>query len=215
MHRPPDRLAAGLSDHDNLLPGNATAFERAQSQTSARLLDTDTDIIRRARNPLQTPRSLLAPLAWERSVHHWPDDDASRRSNIDSAFADHLSYGTPVALEAEIAQDTGLEIRIVEFFEDRDLEWPDFIVAVTIDPGDAPPDLSGVISSAILRKNVRDWPAKLRVFARQPVAPLYIGAASHASPHLRVRPQDTLPLLPGIYIGATTRALPRMRVLPQ
>ena len=41
-----------MSNRDDLLPSNSTSYERPQSETSARLLEVDTDVIRRARDPL-------------------------------------------------------------------------------------------------------------------------------------------------------------------
>ena len=198
------------------LPPNATAFEQVESTVSERLLTTDTDIIRRARVGATTPAEFLPFLAWERSVHYWsPTDEAGNRARTDSSFGDHLSYGTPAALEAEISLDTGLDVRIVEFFEDQTLEWPDFALEAVIAPGEDTPDTSGIWRSAVFRKNVRDWPSHVRVRGLQPVATDWIGAGINSSPKVRVLPLDALPPLPTIYAGATTLAWPRIKVLPQ
>lgn len=145
---------------ENLLPPNALPFEDAQAQTSARLLDAPAQVVRDARRGASAPQQLLGHLAWERSVHHPSTDEATIRARIDSAFADHLAYGSPAALEAEIALDTGLPVVIREFNEVAGGEWPDFYVVLPIGPGHpAPPeDLGPVVLSALRRKNVRDWP---------------------------------------------------------
>lgn len=65
----------------DLLPPNSTPFERTLSKTSARLLDTDTDIIRRERDPLRCDKAFLPFLGMERSVHHYTGtDEASDRA---------------------------------------------------------------------------------------------------------------------------------------
>ncbi|MBG0809847.1 hypothetical protein IY145_10695 [Methylosinus sp. H3A] len=203
-----------MSD-DDLLPGNATAFERAQSKTSARVLSTDVDAIRRERDPLHCDSQFLPPLAMERSIHHYTGtDEALDRLAVAMSFEDHIAYGTAAALEAEISLDIGREVRVVECFEDSSLEWPDFAVETLIDPGEAAPDLAAMQASALRRKNVRDWPhPRLRV--RQPEAPLFIGAASSIGVTLRVLPEDVLPPPPQIYVGATTRVVLNVKVFPQ
>lgn len=203
-----------MSD-DDLLPRNATPWERALSKTSARLLATDTDVIRRERDPLHCDRAFLPALGMERSVHHYTGTDvAADRARTASSFSDHCAYGTPAALEQEIALDTGQEIGVVEFFEELGLEWPDFAVESIVDPGDPTPDLAALRASAIRRKNVRDWP-HIRVRVNNPVAPLYIGAATHKGVTVRVLPEDALPPPPQLYIGAATRKVIEVRVLPQ
>jgi phage tail P2-like protein len=201
-------------ERDDLLPGNATALERALSETSARLLDAPVAAIRAARQGATAPKSLLGHLAWERSVHHPADDEAAMRARIDSAFENHLNYGSPAALEAEIALDTGLSVRVVEAWERPYLEWPDFLVEVVIDPGDPTPDIDGVLMAAVRRKNVRDWPSA-RVFARQPSGALYAGAATHVSPRVKILPEGGARPAPQLFVGAATRALPRVKIMPQ
>jgi phage tail P2-like protein len=204
----------GRVSDDDLLPGNATAWERAQSKTSARLLATDTNVIRRERDPLHCDAAFAPFLGMERSVHHYTgENEALDRARIASSFADHCSYGTPAALEQEIALDTGQDVRVVEFFEDATLEWPDFVVETLVDPGEPTPDLAALQASATRRKNVRDWP-HVRVRGRQPVAPLHIAGASHMTSAVRILPEDALPPTPQIFVGAGTRAIVRNRVLP-
>ena len=201
-------------ERDDLLPANATALERALSQVAARLLEAPVHVIRAARVGATAPRALLGHLAWERSVHHPTADEAAMRARIDSSFADHLSYGAPAALEAEIALDTGLTIRVVEAWERPYLVWPDFLVEVVIDPGDPTPDVGAAWRAAVRRKNVRDWPSA-RVFARQPSGALYAGAATHVSVRAKILPEGGAKPAPQLFVGAATRALPRVKILPQ
>ena len=203
------------ADAADLLPPNATPFERSESSVSARILDTDTNIIRRARDPFATPSNILPFLAAERSVHHYTGtNEALDRASTASSFADHIAYGSPDALEAEIALDLALSIRIVEFNEEPGMEWPDFFVEALIDPGDAAPDIDALWSSAIRRKNVRDWPSRLRVFGRQPPGTDWFGAGVSTSPCVRILPEDALPPPPTFFAGAGTHAQPKVRVRP-
>jgi phage tail P2-like protein len=81
----------------DLLPHNATAFERAFDAVSADRWDgLDVDAIPRFRDPWECPSHLLNFLAFERSVDiwdvDWPED--KKRSVIASAPADHRKKGT-------------------------------------------------------------------------------------------------------------------------
>lgn len=200
---------------DNLLPPNEpTPFQDAQSQTSARLLDAPHQVIRDARKGATAPKQLLAFLAWERSVHHPTSDEAVMRQRIDSSFADHLSYGTPDALAAEIELDTGVAVRVVEYFEEPGLEWPDFVMDAEFELGALQPDVSGVMASALMRKNVRDWPAGVRLRPKQPVGDLFTGAATFVGHVLRIAPLDEAPPSRGLFIGAATRVIQSLRIAP-
>lgn len=195
-----------------LLPGNATAFEVANSQVAARLFDLNVGVIEQSRLPAQCDAQFVPFLAWERSVHFYnPADVAGNRARIESSFNDHLNYGSPSALEAEIALDTGQSIHIVEFFEEADLVWPEFVVASVINPGDPLPDIDALMASAMMRKNVRDWPQP-RVHARQPVASVYVGAATGVV--ITATILATTPLPPQVTVGAATGVLVSAKILP-
>lgn len=198
-----------------LLPANQSAFETAQATVSDRLLAVDVDAIRRARRPDQCDAAFVPLLGWERSVHFWKQgDEAGNRARIASSFGDHVLYGSPAALEAEIALDTGLSIGIVEFFQDPSLEWPDFIVQVNVWPGVATPDLAAVMAAAIRRKNVRDWPDRVRVHGFQPPGQAWFGAGVSASPKVRILPFDHLPRLPSVFTGAGLATIQQIRIRP-
>ncbi|MCC3246136.1 phage tail protein [Methylocystis sp. WRRC1] len=201
-----------MSDEpDDLLPGNATAWEQAQSKTSARILDTDTAVIRRERDPARCDAAFLPFLAAERSVHQYAGGLAAKRARTAESFDDHLAYGTPAKLEEEIARDTGQEVRIVEYFEDRELEWPDIIVESLVYPGEEPPNLDAVMRSVMRRKNVRDWPAKVRPHYRNSNGNLFHGSASFFSVRIRtVEPRSR-----NLFHGAGARFLPQIRINPQ
>lgn len=196
---------------DDLLPGNATDFERAQSKTSARILDTDTGVIRRERVPAQCDEAFLPFLAAERSVHHYAGDLATKRARTAASFSDHLAYGTPSALEQEIALDTGLDVRVVEYFEERQFEFPDFAVDLVLEQGETPPqDLEPVRRSALQRKNVRETLAAVRIRYERPPGDLFHGAATHISPRI----SNAFAPAPNLFHGAVSRILPQQRITP-
>lgn len=200
---------------DDLLPPNATPFEKASSAADKRVLAADTDAIRRARDPAAAPSAIVPFLAWERAVHFYdPDDAAGNRARITSSFADHGQYGSPPALEQEIALDTGLTVEVREFWELADLTWPDFVVDVVVNPGDATPDLSAVRPSALKRKNVRDMLARVRILVRQPPATVYVGAATSAHVNATILPLGGAPADPQIIVAATSRMLSFATILP-
>jgi phage tail P2-like protein len=203
-------------DTDDLLPPSATPWMRVNSKVSARILDTDADVIRRERDPSRCDAQFVPFLAWERSVHFYaPNDEAGNRARVASSFQDHVNYGSPAALEAEIALDTGYRIEVVEFFQDASLVWPWFFVQAVINPGDPLPDMKGaVMKSALNRKNVRDMPA-VRIRVQQPAGALYVGAACNFAIQAKIFPQAAPPPPPQIRVGAAARFFPLNKILPQ
>lgn len=196
---------------DDLLPPRTSPLQRALSGAGARMLTVDTDAIRRERDPSRCGAVFVPFLAWERSVHFYdPADDAGNRSRIQSSFNDHLNYGSPDALEAEIALDTGQNAHLVEFWEERDLTWPDFVVESVINPGDAPPDLDAVMASALKRKNVRDVP-HVRVAVLQPTGVVNVGATQSIA--MRIVNAVKSPSPPP-YVGAGQRLTMQLQVKP-
>lgn len=194
---------------DDLLPKTAKPFERAIAGAGARMLTVDTDVIRRSRNPSRCSATFLPFLAWERSVHFWaPGDDVGNRARIQSAFTDHLNYGSPDALEAEIALDTAQTIEIREFWEERDLSWPYFVVNSIVAPG-VVPDLDAVWRSAITRKNVRDMPI-VRARVTQPPAQVAAGAAHR----VMISTRTVTPVAREPHVGAAHRLLPKIQLRP-
>lgn len=187
--------ALDLFDEDvTLLPDCASPRMDAQSATSARLLARDHDAIRRQRRPDACEPAWVPLLAWERSVHFWREgDEAGNRARTASSFEDHLSYGSPEALEAEIAQDVGHAVTLREFDEVPGAEWPDFFVDLDLDQAhpDTWPVRADVLTSAIRRKNVRDMPI-VRMFVPSR-GPSFLGAAGAIGGVIRSTPLDTAP----------------------
>ncbi len=188
-----------------MLPPNATAYEQAQANVSARLLKAPTDVIRRERDPLHCDAAFVPYLGWERSVHHWSGVDAVDRASVASSFADHLSYGAPAALEKEISLDVGASVTVQDFFE-AGLTWPNFLVAIPAVDDAAPPAAQAVWQSAIRRKNVRDFPV-LRYVAREG-GPEFVAAFMRVAATIRVEPLD-----PTIYIDAPATVGAALRVI--
>jgi hypothetical protein len=174
------------------------------------MLTADSAAIRRERAPANCDAAFLPFLAWERSVHFYdPDDEAGNRSRIQSSFNDHLNYGSPDALEAEIALDTAQSVNLKEFWEERDLVWPEFVVESVIAPGDPAPDLDALMASALKRKNVRDMP-RVRTRIAQPPAAVYAGAAHR----VLLTIGNSTQTLPGPFVGAAHRLLQTIQVKP-
>ncbi len=209
-------LAAQPGDTLSLLPSSATAYMTAMSMTSARILDTDTDAIRREKNPSICDFQFVPFLAWERSVHYYKAaDEAGNRRRIATSFVDHTLYGSPAALEAEISLDVGFSVQIVEFFEDPALVWPYFYIDVLVSPGAALPDGAAIWKSAIFRKNVRDMPAAIRARLQQLPANVYAGAATCFGISIETLPQNAPKPPPQMYVGAATCFIVSSEILPQ
>jgi phage tail P2-like protein len=196
----------------DLLPtASSSEFEVAQSETSARLLALPVSTIARERQPANCDAAFLSALAWERSVHYWaPGDDAGNRARVASSFQDHANYGSPAALELEIALDTAQTVQIVEFFEEKSGVWPDFAVeSVVTVPVETPPDIDALMASAVKRSNVRDWPfPRLRVI--QPPTVVNVGAAQR----IGISMDATRPAPQAPFIGAAQRIASTTRVPP-
>lgn len=193
-----------------LLPSNATAFEKANSQVAARLFDLDVGVIEQSRDPAVCDAAFTPFLAWERSIHFWaPGDDTGNRARIESSFNDHLNYGSPQALEAEIAMDTGQTVQIKEFFE-AGLAWPYFAVDTIIAPGDPEPDIDALMASAMTRKNVRDMP-KPRIVSAQAAAGFNVACAVYVTTRISAVPPKPPP---NFYVAAAMRAVSIVSIAP-
>jgi len=196
----------------DLLPPNATPFERAQSATDGRVLAADTDAIRRERDPLRCDKPFVPLLGWERSVHHWSGIDDVDRASVDRSFADHIKYGSPPALEDEISLDVGYGVKVQEFFE-AGLAWPEFLVAIPAVDDVAPPLPATVWASAIARKNTRDYPV-LRYVARED-GPRFAGAFLRVAATIRVEPLDPTAYVAGpAFAGVGLRVIATIRLEP-
>lgn len=101
----------------NLLPPNATAFERCFDQAFARVADVP--ILTRSLNDLQNAPMVVLPwLAWERSVDYWNKDwsEQQKRNSIAAAYSLHCHKGTIGALETAM-NAIGITCRVEEWFK--------------------------------------------------------------------------------------------------
>lgn len=100
----------------NLLPPNATQFERQFSTAFARISEIETPA-RTFNVPLKAPAAVLPWLAWERSVDDWKKNwsEEQKRQTIDNAYYVHAHKGTIGALERSL--DTlGFKVKVQEWF---------------------------------------------------------------------------------------------------
>jgi phage tail P2-like protein len=83
----------------DLLPPNATPYERALARAARRILEVPTPI-REVFRPFETSASVLPYLAWERSVDFWPDDwsETAKRAITARSIHLHKRKGTAYAL---------------------------------------------------------------------------------------------------------------------
>lgn len=102
----------------DMLPNNATAQERALSNTIARVSDVPL-AARKMWNPDTIPANLLPWMAWAFSVDDWNNNwtEAEKRAVIKNSLYVHKHKGTLAAIKRAV-EPLGYIIRIVEWFED-------------------------------------------------------------------------------------------------
>ena len=95
----------------NLLPKNASAFERAVEQLNAERYPLDAGIVGRYKDPWQCPEHLLPYLAHELSVDTWRDDwsETRKRQTIAATIGLHKVKGTLWAIKVA-AKIAGAEV---------------------------------------------------------------------------------------------------------
>ncbi|WP_346729577.1 phage tail protein I [Serratia marcescens] len=110
-----------MNNHDirNLLPANATEWEKNLAQVDAAFMDTPIPL-RTLWNPATCPVDLLPYLAWALSVDQWDADwpEEQKREAITSSFYIHQHKGTVAAIRRAV-QNFGGEIRVVEWWEEN------------------------------------------------------------------------------------------------
>ncbi len=106
-----------MPDTPDLLPPNATTFERAMAATAVRVTAIDTPIAA-LMDPAALPANLLPFLAWHLSVDRWEVDwsEATKRTAIADAIAAQRRKGTPASVEAVLASFDGL-LELVEWHQ--------------------------------------------------------------------------------------------------
>ena len=98
----------------DLLPPNATPYERALAR-GVRRLDNVPTPIRQAFRPYEAPESFLPFLAWERSVDIWDKTwpAATKRAAIARAYPLHKRKGTEYALREYIRYAGGTVTEVI------------------------------------------------------------------------------------------------------
>lgn len=102
----------------DMLPNNATAQERALSNTIARVGEVPL-AARKMWNPDTIPANLLPWMAWAFSVDDWNNNwtEAEKRAVIKNSLYVHKHKGTLAAIKRAV-EPLGYIIRIVEWWED-------------------------------------------------------------------------------------------------
>jgi hypothetical protein len=87
---------------DNILPKNATDFERSLADQVEQILALDTSEIRRLWNPWTCDLALLPYLAWSMSVDLWKTEwpEAKKRKAVAESFSMHRMKGTKAGIAA-------------------------------------------------------------------------------------------------------------------
>ena len=103
----------------DLLPPNATAFERNMAKALADIEDVQVNI-RDLWNPDKCPESWLPFLAWQFSVDYWDQNwpVATKRAAIKASFMIHKKKGTVGAVR-RVVETLGFLIRIMEWWQEE------------------------------------------------------------------------------------------------
>jgi len=106
-----------MSDTASLLPPNASPFERAVEQATARIGDIATPL-RDLWNPQTCPVNLLPWLAWSLSIDNWQPDwpEYIKRSRIAAAIEIQRHKGTVKAVKDTVASFGG-SVDVVEWWQ--------------------------------------------------------------------------------------------------
>lgn len=190
----------------DLLPSNATAFEKALAASDDRILEIDADIVRRVTRPDECPPDQLHILAWEYSVDEWEPtwSDLRKRGVIKASFEVHRFKGTAYALEKAISA-IGQGVLVEEWFEYGGHPYR-FRLVVDLDPEEvfSSTELDQIIRVALRTKNVRSL-LEYVLFRRTRTSPFYVAAAVTARVTQTIGPfiADFISLRPYVYAGVS------------
>jgi phage tail P2-like protein len=163
----------------DLLPYNATAQERATSESVARLGDVPVPI-RDVWNPDTCPANLLAWLAWAFSVDQWDNSwtDAQKRAFIKSSVEIHRRKGTIGAVQDALAA-LAFDARVQEWFNQSPAGDPfTFNILLEADQIGVPQAALPVLLAVVERtKNLRSHLARVDMSVRSVAGP-YLAAAA-------------------------------------
>ena len=194
-----------MSTAADLLPLNATAFEKALAGSDDRILGFDADIVRRVTIADECPPAQLPVLAWEYSVDEWDPSwsDLRKRGVINASIEVHRFKGTAFALEKAI-DATGQGVRVEEWFE-YDGHPYRFRLSVDLaqDETFSAEQLQQIVRIALRVKIVRSL-LEYVLFTRPTQVPFYIGVAVATRTTVTIGPDiaDFIGLRPYLYVGA-------------
>jgi len=119
---------------DDLLPSNATPFERNLSLMGQRIFDVPI-IVKEVWSSSEAPVDVLPWLAWALSVDTWDSTwtEQQKRSVIAAAPANQKIKGTLGAIELQLAA-VGIDVQVQEWFNQQPAGDPyTYILHVNID----------------------------------------------------------------------------------
>lgn len=167
----------------DLLPYNATAAERALSESAERISDVQVPI-RDEWNPDTCPSNSLAWLAWAFSVDQWDEgwSDEQKRATIKASVEVHKRKGTIGAVRKAVAA-IGLDARIQEWFNQTPPGAPfTFAALVTADQdGVSQSAMAAIIAVIDSTKNLRSHLSALALTAKSVAGPCAAVAAGVGS----------------------------------
>lgn len=201
-----------------MLPPNATAQERALSETTARLSDVPL-MVRHSWNPDTCPAELLPWLAWAFSVDEWDTTwtEQEKRDVIITSYEVHKHKGTIGAVRRAL-EPLGYLIEVVEWWETTPKGDP-YTFSIVMGTGSKPvtADLYAkaeriVLTYKNLRSHLRTLTVKADVRGSVYVAAALVDGADTTVYPYQVKEQQVSGLL---YSAACTQDVSDTTVFPQ
>lgn len=194
----------------SILPGSATALERALDEAFAARADAlpEAQTIPDALRAATTPVALLPWLAWERSVDQWEPDwsEATKRAAIAGAWDAHRGKGTDQSVEDAVAL-WGAERGVAATVSHGAAPFTYRLAIATGDSGFMRDDLAGLLRAVIIAKNVRSHIAAIGLRPSDRHAGLRVGARALSRIVTRVsNPPQFLTLRDPLHMGARARS---------
>lgn len=175
----------------DLLPANATDFEIALSEATARIDALPAPADRQKRSATVDARFLSA-LAWEYSVNEWNSlwPDAKKRAVVEQSLAVHRVMGTAGALKRAIYA-LGYAGTVQEWFQ-YDGDPYKFRVLVNLNVESlSVPEMEGITRVALDTKNVRSFFEGF-TFIRDVPGEVIVGAGLYSAIRATFAPLETI-----------------------
>lgn len=171
----------------DLLPSNATPFERNLSLMSERIFDVPI-IVKQVWNANEAPVDVLPWLAWALSVDEWDTNwtEAQKRNVIRQAPTIQKIKGTLGAVEFQLAS-VGIDVRVQEWFNQVPEGEPGtYILHVNVDQYPLNQEtLQKIIALIESSKNIRSHMATAKINVKTE-AHGYAAAVSRTGMNIRV-----------------------------